>query len=406
LVQAGFAATRGCARLLWAMALHQLSKVCSLSGHEDTIWSVAWRPGVERLQLATCGTDRVVRLWGLKQGVEPEAADGWVLLSETDLTERHNRTLRSLSWAPKGDMFAVASFDATVTLWKVSSAEEGNGNNFECVGTVAGHENEVKSSAFSPTGAYFATCSRDKSVWIYETDQNFEYECVALLQSHTQDVKMVRWHPTQDVLFSCSYDDTVKVWSQDGDDWACKETLTDHESTVWDMSFDPKGARFVTCSEDRTLRIWAPVVNQPPPKVSGVVSASYVSPLFRGLAGIPVSTGVGLVAPKEADCPWRCSSTIQGHHPRAIYSVDWAGYQAGGNSATLATACGDNRVRIFQPENEASLEGWACVADVEAHDGDVNCVAWCPRPIGNQDSGALLASVGDDGMLAVWCLRS
>lgn len=389
------------------MAL-QLSKVCSLTGHEDRIWCVAWRPGAERLHLATCGADRIIRHWGLKQGVHPEAADGWALLSETDATERHNRTLRSVAWAPKGDLFAVASFDATVTLWKALPAEgvaEGEGGSFECVGTVAGHENEVKSTAFSPTGAYFATCSRDKSVWIYETEQNFEYECVALLHSHAQDVKMVRWHPTQDVLFSCSYDDTVRVWSQDGDDWACKETLTEHDSTVWDLSFDPRGARFVTCSDDRTLRIWVPAVNQQPPRIANVVSASYVSPLFRGLAAIPAPTGVGLSPPKEADCPWRCASTIQGYHPRAIYSVDWAGYAAGGNSATLASACGDNRVRVFQPENEAALEGWRCIADVEAHDGDVNCVAWCPRPIADDDDGALLASVGDDGALAVWCFR-
>lgn len=390
------------------MATHQLTKVCSLTGHEDRIWCAAWRPG-ERLQLATCGADCIIRLWGLKQGVRPDDADGWVLLSETDATERHNRTLRSLAWAPKGDLFAIASFDATVSLWKAEAAEgvaEGQGNSFEFAGTVAGHENEVKSTAFSPTGEFFATCSRDKSVWIYETEQNFEYECVALLQSHSQDVKMVRWHPTQDVLFSCSYDDTVKVWSPNGDDWACKETLAEHESTVWDLSFDPKGSRFVTCSDDRTLRIWAPVVNEQPTRIAGVVSASYVSPLFRGLAAIPAPAGLGFTAPKEADCPWRCTATIQGQHPRSIYSVDWAGYEAGGNSVSLATACGDNRVRIFQPENETALEGWSCVADVDAHDGDVNCVAWCPKPPAEEGGGALLASAGDDGVLAIWFFRS
>lgn len=289
------------------------------------------------------------------------------------------------------------------------------------MGMVSGHENEVKSAAFSPSGEFLATCSRDKSIWVHETSENFEYECVALLQSHTQDVKAVRWHPGQDVLFSCSYDDTIKVWGPDGDDWCCKETLSGHESTVWSLSFDAEGSRFVSCSDDRSLRVWAPAADAPnsgddsgeqpaAPPARALTQAAYLTPLFRGPgplatapAASPASTGTSPAtrrAPPDAACGWRCTTVIRDEHPRPVYSVDWLSFATAKSSTSIASGCGDNHIRIFQPRKEAALADWACVVDAEAHAGDVNCVAWCPKALAG--NAALLASAGDDGEVILW----
>ena len=44
------------------------------------------------------------------------------------------------------------------------------------------------------------------------------------------------------------------------DEWICAQTLAGpglgHESTVWDVAFDPAGTHMASVSDDRTLRIW------------------------------------------------------------------------------------------------------------------------------------------------------
>ena len=86
--------------------------------------------------LASCGEDKTIRLV---------------------LMEGYTRTVRTVSWSPYGKYLAIASFDGT------EAVEDDKSGQFECWASLEGDENEVKCMVV-------ATCSRDKSDWLWDVD--------------------------------------------------------------------------------------------------------------------------------------------------------------------------------------------------------------------------------------------
>lgn len=163
-----------------------LELVADLPGHTDSAWQVAFNP--TRSLLASCSTDRTVRLY--QYHLEPDHAPRVEYLKT--ISTQHKKSVRSISWAPSGKTLATGSFDSSVAVWEEvdpdaeddgeegvyrpngaaeagpSGAGAGGEKEWECVTTLEGHESECKSVAFSSDGALLASCSRDKSVWVWE----------------------------------------------------------------------------------------------------------------------------------------------------------------------------------------------------------------------------------------------
>ena len=157
-----------------------------------------------------------MRVWAYDR----DEKSGWRFKHVSTIETGHAKTVRALAWAPGGKTLATASFDANIGVWEQEGGDdEEGGGEWECASTLEGHETECKSVAYSANGNYLASCSRDKTVWIWEGASfissslpfvhanpvphtvlpDAEFETISVLMEHTQDVKCVAWHPTEEV---------------------------------------------------------------------------------------------------------------------------------------------------------------------------------------------------------------
>lgn len=215
---------------------------------------------------------------------------------------------------------------------------------------LEGHENEVKSVSFNHEGTLVATCSRDKTIWIWERDEDQDFSCQAVCSGHTQDVKQVKWHPSENLLFSCSYDDSIKIWRHEEsiDDWICTQTLTGHKSTVWQLDFSPCLEFLISCSQDQSLIVWRK---------------------------------------DAASGEFKLFTRLENAHERAIYSVSWAKH------GLIASVGADDMLRLLKFDQASSTLN--VLFSVQAHDADINCVQWQP-------DGQKLATCSDDTKIKIW----
>lgn len=377
--------------------------------------------------LATSSSDKSVRIYNLSTLSPHSILDGG-----------HKRSIRCTAWKPHlrpGLLSLVtASFDATAGVWRrdesaletdlTSHGGDRAGDDqedWEFTLVLEGHDSELKGIGFSPSGQYLATCSRDKSVWIWEeigAEGEDEWETVAVLQEHEADVKCVAWGPDEgdgrgEVLASGSYDDSIRLWREDEEqEWGCVSTLSGHTGTVWGLDWEGEAGqvkeagqadedyapparprRLISCSADESIKVWSRL------------HAS--DPRARGAnAGIPST----MRAPSGEET-WLCEQALPKAHTRPIYSVSWS------KKTGRVVSCGSDSLVVIYEERPkaqqtrevgAQLTEWHVLTTLKMAHGpyEINHVTWCPRFDGGRKGDEEgIVTTGDDGAVRMWAME-
>ncbi|KAF3384436.1 putative cytosolic iron-sulfur protein assembly protein 1 [Penicillium rolfsii] len=405
--------------------------------------------------VATCSSDKTVRVYSLTN---------FKLLST--ITGGHKRSVRTAAWKPhvQGEsVLATGSFDATVGVWRrwdsygrteggsaSASAEDASApspdagdkeeedEEWRFAVLLDGHDSEVKSVSWSASGMLLATCARDKSIWIWEDldDGDNNFETVAVMQEHGGDVKCVAWHPAEECLASGSYDDTIRIWREDLDDWGQVACIKAHSGTVWFLDWESvdnvpstsshssnesaelvnqwreqhalSGPRLISCSDDRTVRIWRRL-----PKENG-----YPGLNSSAATGIP-----SIIRPTGSDETWEEDAVLPHAHELAVYAVAWSR-----RTGLVASVGADGRIVIYEErivsgpatdvdamDTESTKKPsvqteWSILAVVDGAHGiyEINHAAWAKRADRGSTEGQeeeVLVTTADDGSVKVWTLR-
>ncbi|KIJ68705.1 hypothetical protein HYDPIDRAFT_106945 [Hydnomerulius pinastri MD-312] len=145
-----------------------------------------------------------------------------------------------------GHLMLSGSMDTKIKLWDVYT----HGN---CLRTFHGHVQAVKDVTFSNDGRKFLSCGYDRQMKLWDTETG---QCLKRF-SNGKTPYVVRFHPDEDKqhVFLAGMSDK-KIIQYDMNSGEITQEYDQHLGPVNTITFVDENRRFVTTSDDKTIRAW------------------------------------------------------------------------------------------------------------------------------------------------------
>lgn len=210
-------------------ALWQRPSLLNLTGHTDPL--SAAHLDTEGIMFATASYNNTVEVWKVGDGIIATLTG-------------HVEAINSIKFDSQGTRVVTASWDRTAKIWNVSDGF--------CVVTITGHTGPVNSALFDPQGTKIVTASsNDISAKIWKV---VDGSLIVSLEGHVAGINSAQFDCHGALIVTASNDGLVKIWK--ALDGSCIATLNGHAGSFSSAQFQVKGTRSVKAYTNGIVKIW------------------------------------------------------------------------------------------------------------------------------------------------------
>ncbi|KAI9797700.1 MAG: hypothetical protein M1833_005361 [Piccolia ochrophora] len=309
-------------------------------------------------------------------------------------TPSHNKPITALRFFPSsGHLLLSAAADGKACLWDAYHARS-------LLRSYTGHTRALTDAVFSPTGTHLLTASFDRAMKLWDTETG---ACVARF-STGKIPHVVRFNPAPDAAHEflagmsdkkiIQFDTRLAPPTTSADDPAATLSLPTQEydhhlAAVNTLTFTDAGRRFLSTSDDKSLRAWE--YNIPVP--IKYIAEPYMFALNRACLH-PSGKSVAYQSGDNQIVVYAAGDKFRQNRKKAFRGHNNAGYAIDVDISPdgALVASGDSA-------------GWVCFWDwktgrmwhkLRAQDKAVTCLAWHPR------ESSKLVTGGVEGVIKYW----
>lgn len=316
--------------------------------------SAAFSPDGEKV-VSTGGVAMDVKVWFAKR-------------VDAQTFKRIHAAIGGISFSPDNSTLVSSSIDGTVGIWDVRTGQ--------LTGGFRGHSKGLQ-SAMSRDGSLIAWAGWDGALHLHDTTSR---ERIFIVQSHLQAVNSIAFEPNNRSVATASDDGTVKLWDTKG---ILVQTINAHSGGVFSTVFSPDGRLLATGSKDG-VRVWELETGTELHHLQGTNG-----PVF----GLDWSEDGAHIAFASRDSEFWLWNIGGKDSPRSMpVQGRINGLKFHPTLPMIALASANSTVQLvdYKGTQKGLLRG---------HTAEVNQLDFSA-------DGSLLASVGDDGRVRTWNVKS
>ncbi|XP_017143081.1 pre-mRNA-processing factor 17 [Drosophila miranda] len=292
----------------------------------------------------------------------------------------HNKGISSIRWFPKtAHLLLSGSMDCRVKLWEVYGERR-------CIRTFSGHRQAIKDIAWNNKGSHFLSASYDRYIKLWDAETG---DVVSRFTTRKMPF-CVKFHPDnskQHLFVAGTSDKKIICWDTRSGDIV--QEYDRHLGSVSTITFVDDNRRFVTTSDDKSMRIWEWDIP---------VDMKYIAdPTMHSMPAVTLAPNGKWMACQSLDNKIVIFSAL--NRFKMNRKKTFTGHMVSGyacqldfspDMSYLVSGDGDGKCYIWDWKTTKMYKKW------QAHDGVCISALWHPH------EASKVATAGWDGQIKYW----